>query len=282
LPANVQVIKTPAQNKTLLPARYSELKQEAIEINTIRKKYKLSDTINIGEVIIISKKPDTPQEIKIKTGRSRYGTPDKELIITPSMERYPNILKVIPGRIPGILVNEDATSSRSTITIRGQRALLLRDGIPARIEDIMSIPTYMVDRVDVLNWSPLFGKSSEDGVSGANGVINVITKTGSENNNEVKPLFHSTSLNMKGFDAPRIFYSPKYNTPSASAFAPDTRSTIYWNPNITTGEGRNVSLNYFNSDKTTTIDVNIEGITSDGIPVTGKTRYEVSLSASQK
>lgn len=268
-PANVPVIETQKQLKLIQPDRYSELKQEAILKNATHKKYKLSDTINIGEVIIISNKPDTPQEARVKTGRSKYGMPDKELIITPSLERYVDILQAISGRIPGVLV------TGSVITIRGQTPVLLRDGIPARIEDIMSIPVHMVDRVDVLNWSPLFGKSSEDGITGANGVINIITKSGGENDNTVKPLFHSTSLNMKGFDAPRIFYSPKYETPVQSAFTPDTRSTIYWEPNIFANTGKDVSLNYFNADNATAIEIKIEGITSEGIPFTGKTKYIV-------
>lgn len=266
LSVNVDDIIT--QTQKFLPINYSELKQEAIVKYAIQKKYKLSDTINIGEVIIVSKKPDSPQETRVKMGRSLYGRPDKELIITSSLERYTNIFQAISGKIMGVRTTE------SSITIRGQTPLLLRDGIPARLEDILSLPTYMVDRVDVLNWSPLFGKSQEDGVTGANGVINFITKTGAINYSE-KPLFYSTSLNLNGFDAPRIFYSPKYNTPQTSAFMPDTRSTIYWEPNIITGDNNNVMLSYFNADKTTTVEINIEGITSEGIPVTGKTRYEV-------
>lgn len=269
LPANVPVIETQQLLKEIQPTLYSELKQVAILKNATHKKYKLSDTINIGEVIILSNKPDTPREARVKTGRSRYGMPDKELIITPTLEIYPDILKAISGRIPGVLV------TGSSITIRGKTPIILRDGIPARIEDIMSIPVHMVDRVDILNWSPLFGKSSEDGITGANGVINIITKSGGENDTTVKPLFHSTSLNMNGFDAPRIFYSPKYNTPVQSAFTPDTRGTIYWEPNISTNTGKDVSLNYFNADNASPVEIRIEGITSEGIPFTGKSRYDV-------
>ena len=57
----------------------------------IRKKYKLSDTINLGEVNIISERHKDPQTVKIESSRLKYGKPDAELIITEQMEGYSNI-----------------------------------------------------------------------------------------------------------------------------------------------------------------------------------------------
>ena len=88
---------------------------------------------------------------------------------------------------------------------------------------------------------------------------------------------HSASILIKGFDAPRIFYSPKYNTPEVSTYIPDSRTTIFWEPNIVVRKDQNVSLSWFNADKTTSIEVKVEGITSEGIPLIGKTKYEISL-----
>ena len=34
-------------------------------------------------------------------------------------------------------------------------------------------------------------------------------------------------------------------------------------------------LNYYNGDNTSTMDITLEGITTTGIPVTGKAEYEV-------
>jgi hypothetical protein len=38
---------------------------------------------------------------------------------------------------------------------------------------------------------------------------------------------------------------------------------------------KNVFLNFYNADNSSIIRVTVEGITTNGIPVTGKTEYEV-------
>jgi hypothetical protein len=244
--------------QSFLLGKYSELKQEAIVKNSIRKKYKLSDTIDIEEVFVTARKREQSENVHVS--RSSYIKPDQELIVTPDMETRPDISALIAGRIPGVEV------SGTTITVRGQTPLTMVDGIPN--VDIYMVPPYMIDRIDVLYWSSLFGSR------GANGIINIITKRGDINYTD-KPESHSANIKIKGFDAPRIFYSPKYSAPDPSAFLPDTRNTIFWEPNIIVGKGQNVLLSCFNADKATPIEIIVEGITGGGIPVTGKARYEV-------
>ena len=80
---------------------------------------------------------------------------------------------------------------------------------------------------------------------------------------------------MKGFNAPRIFYSPKHESGDKSAFLPDTRTTAFWEPNIKVEKNGKSTIEYFNADKPTKINITVEGITPEGLPVTGKTIYEV-------
>ena len=70
----------------------------------IRKKYKLSDTISLGEVNIISERHKDPQTVKIERSRSKYGKPDDELVITEQMVGYSNLIEIIRGKIPGVEV----------------------------------------------------------------------------------------------------------------------------------------------------------------------------------
>jgi hypothetical protein len=60
-----------------------------------------------------------------------------------------------------------------------------------------------------------------------------------------------------------------------SAFIPDNRSTILWEPNIEVDNNRESSVQFFNADKPVKISIVVEGITREGIPVTGRTSYEV-------
>ena len=82
-------------------------------------------------------------------------------------------------------------------------------------------------------------------------------------------------LNLTGYSAARIFYSPQHGSESDSAFAPDLRSTLLWEPDINLKGDKDVILNFYNGDNSGVIRLNAEGITSSGIPVTGSAEYEI-------
>jgi len=255
-PAGISLMT--ADNEALLPVDFPKRRQEVTFISAERKKYKLSDTISIGEVIVTANKPDSPQTIRINKGRAGYGTPDRELIITPEMDnKYPDLFRLATSNIQRV------NWTGSGITIGGLNPKILLDGmeIPEMDYDLVKgIPANMIDRIDVID-KPL-GK-----------MINFITKAELTAVNK-QPL-HSVSFIIKGYDSPRLFYSPKHKKPDEFAFMPDTRSTIFWEPNILTGKENTFNISYFNADKATIIKIIVEGITSEGIPVTGKLRYEV-------
>jgi len=255
-PADIEELSP--QNQLFLTRRYSDLRKEAILKKIQRESYKLSDTISVGEVFVTSTRREPIDNVHIS--RSQYIKPDNELIITPDLENRSSLSSVVSGRLRGVEV-----SDLGEITVRGQTPLILLDGIPGR--DISLIPPYMIDRIDVLYWSSLYGHQ------GANGIINVITKRG-ENSLAEKPEAYKAKITLKGYDFPRIFYSPKHNT-NEPAYMSDTRSTIHWEPNVILENNGSASISYFNADKTTTIEVKAEGITSDGIPLTSRIRYDV-------
>lgn len=64
-------------------------------------------------------------------------------------------------------------------------------------------------------------------------------------------------------------------TNSTSEYSPDLRSTLYWKSDITLDGSNKVILNYYNGDNASLIRIIAEGITTTGIPVTGKAEYEV-------
>jgi hypothetical protein len=133
---------------------------------------------------------------------------------------------------------------------------------------LQALQVSMIDRIDVLNASPLYG------MSGANGVINIITRVGLR-----RPLEklgpNAASVIINGYDAPRIFYSPKHDSDSKSVYLPDIRTTIFWEPNITIEKNLKSTLQYFNADNPNKISIVVEGITEEGIPLTGKIKYDV-------
>jgi hypothetical protein len=250
--------------------------QEAYEIKrSIRKKYTLADTILIDEVMILAKRKETPREFQVNQIRLVYGQPDKEVIITPQMESARSISDILIGRVSGLTLSKPTRTS-SGIRIHGlttfsdnQEPLFLLDGMVSSYEEVNSIPKNWIDRIDVIKSA----KAAAFGIRGASGVISVITKT--SENITYKPVYYAVSTDISGYDAPRIFYSPKYSSSLQTGYEPDLRSTLYWLPDIKVVTNQDYLVKYFNADISSTYSIIVEGITSDGIPVTGKTEYVV-------
>jgi hypothetical protein len=243
---------------------------------SIRKKYKLSDTISIGEVHIISEKHKDPQTIKIESSRLKYGTPDAELIITDHMEGYTNLAELMKGKFAGVEVvlvgGKYYIYFRGLSTINGDpNPLLLIDGNPVSFDELPDIPISQIERIDVLK---NVASTTIYGLRGGCGVINLITKAGGVPDVH-KPVDYSAKLKISGYSDSRIFYSPTYLKDSNSDYNPDLRSTLYWKPDINLESTKEVILNYYNGDNSSLIRIIAEGITTTGIPVTGKAEYEV-------
>lgn len=270
-----------------------EYKLEATYKLELKKKYKLSDTINIGEVIITATKIETPQEVKIRESRRIYATPDKELIIPITSENYAgDVFNYLSGRISGVQIVRGVNNcsirypNDVQIYIRGKYinqevqcdnevkeikigALILLDGYELDADGIgfvLNTPMYAIDRIDVLTSSPLYG------MRGANGVINIITKQ-QIRRDPAELSSNSHYYSIKGFDVPRVFYSPNYDDPERQTNDPDFRSTIYWKPVIKVGRNKTVTLEFYNSDNTGLHCITAEGITNEGIPLSGKVKY---------
>lgn len=254
----------------------SKLRSYYIINEAIRKKYKLSDTISIGEVHIVSERHKDPQTIKIESSRLKYGTPDAELIITDHMEGYTNLAELMKGKFAGVEVvlkgGKYYIYVRGLSTINGDpNPLLLIDGNPVSFDELPDIPISQIERIDVLK---IVASTTVYGLRGGCGVINLITKAGGVPD-VYKSVEYSAKLKISGYNDSRIFYSPTHLKDSNSDYNPDLRSTLYWNPDINLESNKEVTLNYNNGDNASIIKIIAEGITKDGIPITGTAKYEI-------
>jgi hypothetical protein len=243
---------------------------------SIRKKYKLSDTINVGEVNILAERHKDPQETKIENSRSKYIKPEGEVIFTDQMVHYQCPIEVLRGRIAGLEVTGGYPNYgihiRGISTLTGSTLpLVLVDGNVSGFDELINMPVNFIDRIDVLKSG---GACAIFGLRGSNGVINIITKTGG-GVFKYTSVTYSANKRFSGYDAPRIFYSPSHLTNSTSEYIPDLRSTLYWRPDIRLVDSNNVILKYYNGDNSSLIRIIAEGITTNGIPVTGMAEYEV-------
>ncbi|MBP3420602.1 MAG: hypothetical protein J6K74_08470 [Marinifilaceae bacterium] len=113
------------------------------------------------------------------------------------------------------------------------------------------------------------------GPKGKNGAI-VITR-----NLEFVPPYKQlpsiVTFTPLGYQRNAQFYVPAYQVDEVRAALkdiPDERKTLYWNPKVVIDGSGVVDLNFTTSDKYTTFNVIVEGITKDGTPLHKEYQFE--------
>lgn len=263
----------------------SETEHEFIIRKSKDIKLMLSDTIQLGEVKIVARRniaaPDYQTQTAYAVQRVAPGIPDVTIKITPKDERFTNFRDIIRKGVSGVRVETTNDVSESGIRIRGSslEPLFMLDGITVPYDMVATIPIKWIDRIEVLKSGGIATSFSQTGAKDKsletepkfNGVISIITKP-EERREEKMSVYHSVNRIVKGYDVPRIFYSPDY-TSASTPYMPDMRSTLFWNPDVTLID--NETIEYYNADNKGNVMIVVEGITSDGIPVTGSVKYEV-------
>ncbi len=246
-----------------------EFIEDAITKTNILKRYSLSDTIPIEEVMIKTMRRTPPD------GHRRiYGEADNVLEVTDDFSHFSDIFLFMQGRIPGVMISgqypDYYVQIRGISNLSGiSQPLFLLDGISIEMESIVSVPVSMVDKIEVLKT-----RTSIFGFRGAHGVISVFTKTGHSSRPDL-PVLYSINTVIRGYHDARTFYAPRYNKPRPEHQMPDLRTTIHWEPFVQTTDTGSQEITFFNADNPATIYIIVEGITRDGIPLYSRTSYQV-------
>ncbi|WP_273566333.1 hypothetical protein [Maribacter halichondriae] len=112
------------------------------------------------------------------------------------------------------------------------------------------------------------------GARGASGVIAVYTNRGFQLDNLTPQEYPGiTKFKIPGFFKAREFYTPDYAKEKPEK--PDYRTTLFWEPEVTLNDEGESSLDFYTGDQTGGYWVKVEGITSDGRPVSGLYDIEV-------
>lgn len=196
----------------------------------------------------------------------------------------------LQGKITGVIfkmVIEDPGSRVKNYVLKafsgvgmGAPMLVVIDGMDMSRSDINSIPVADIQSIEVLRSG---GYVSAYGMRASGGALIITTKKGDidydadlhselEKNNKKNNLIF---IDAKGYTAYRKFYSPDYSNPSGNNTIPDLRSTIYWQPNITTHEDGRATIDFYNADNAGTYNVVIEGLSENGKPGNAFFTYEV-------
>ncbi len=174
-----------------------EFIEDAITRANILKRYSLSDTIFIEEVMVKTMSRSPPD------GHQRiYGEADNVVEVTDQLSHYNDIFQLIQGRVPGVMISIQYPNY--SIQIRGisnlsgiSQPIFLLDGTPVDMAVIVSIPVFSVDKIEVLKD---ISKTALFGFRGAHGVISVFTKTGRSSSYDI-PLLYSINTVIRGYHA---------------------------------------------------------------------------------
>jgi len=184
------------------------------------------------------------------------------------------MLQALQGKVAGLDITPMANAAEMPmVRIRGARAfnngnepLIVIDGVPQEKYDLTNIIANDIESVTVLKDAEAIGRY---GARAANGVILIQSKP---LRNE-KLRFNITGNSQYAtryftsegpvLTVARRFYTPVYKS-TVTDERNDFRETIYWNPTIQTDKEGKATVEFYNSDATTTFRAIAEGIGYNG------------------
>jgi len=237
--------------------------QNSRNLYDVQLKYGLGNHV-LKEVVIKDKR------IMLKNSSNLNGPGNADQVLTSDQfSGCPSIQTCLQGRLFGVIFRNGLPYST-----RGGAMTISVDGIFMPTDELNTLNMDDIASVEVLRTPSYY--SIYGAQAGAGGVLLITMKRGDENNAYLsRPAPGIITCSPKGYYTSRQFYSPKYDDPKINAALADLRSTIYWNPNVTTDKDGNASFDFFNAGSKGTYRITIEGIDSDGNLARQIYRYKV-------
>ncbi len=202
--------------------------------------------------------------------------------VSPMNTDFPtgNVMEALNGRVPGVQVQNSSANAGATnfINIRGSNSLAggnsqplyVLDGTPLASDiNINFMFGSLVGPDDIASISVLKSPQAATlyGSAGVNGVIFISTKRGLGydyyHDRKMRPArYSSVNVQPRTFTASREFYVPP--PVQRNAARSDFRSTVYWKPDISTGESGEASAYFYNNDALSAFRIIAEGFSGSG------------------
>lgn len=218
----------------------------------------------------------TREKARVDDGHFRLYHRADQVITVTEKDRATNssLLQFLQGRVAGLYIDGAISIRGSSSITRPSTPLILLDGVPIFIDSSVSIGTSIqnVDKVEVLKGT----SAAVYGSRGANGVIAIYTRKGKVAEVREAELVGAIIQRVAGFSSCREFYSPRYTPNNIDSPAPDHRTTLYWDPDITTENGK-AELSFFTADDLGYYRIIVEGISNDGHIYLGSAGLVVAL-----
>jgi hypothetical protein len=258
---------------------FPPVKHQYSPVPTIEQTVFSENAFRISEEFINGRRIIQLQEVQVKATRKKKEIMDSPLLALAdksfNREKIEELnathLEELLWRFPGIQIKGNKFIIRGLGGFQKEAiAAIAVDGVIVESHeddstfDLNQINMMDIERVDIFNG---INAVAAWGSRGRSGVISITTRKGEfTSSRENKIQFNSKTIYPLGYIVPDEFYSPKYETEAQKAnFVPDLRSTLFWKPNVNTGEDGKASLDFYTSDDLSSYSVVVEGITDDGL-----------------
>jgi hypothetical protein len=244
------------------PGKYIDLSTLILSIDSSFE----GRTVLMDEILIKSTKiADDPYDVPGKL----YRNPSRRIDMDSIPVHYQSLqfFDILRRYVPGLAVRGYPPGLQ--VELRGPRSftgnsepLIVLDGVPVDADYMYYHPSTDISFIDVVQTS----NAGIYGAFGGNGVIAVYSKSRAarypENVRKGMIDFIFTGYSMR-----REFYSPNYDIADEKHVKPDYRSTLYWEPTLTTNDQGNIRFSFYTSDETARYRIEVEGMAYNGIPV---------------
>jgi hypothetical protein len=223
------------------------------------------------------------KEVKITAGKRKRvfgidlileGHSDQTVRYKAGDASFINLYDWLKFRVPNIQFRRDDTDECGPVDVAVSRNEVMKivvDGrtiSPCESQDFFQMDPADIERLDII-------RSNQALINMIGGsALAFTTKRGV---GAMRIMYNPSMINFnpRGYNTVREFYSPVYNNDGNDSRVVDLRTTLYWNPGLTTGTDGKVKFNFFNSDGLGTHRVLVEGINADGTLGRQIFRYEV-------
>lgn len=258
----------PFKQKTATVEAYKEKSKKIVVTNfEFDKDRELLDEVNIKTTKITKEELDNIARKRRTKGNFE---PSYRIIVDDmGMHGAADFMGLI-ANIPGVTIGRtyDAETSQDYIVnLRGMEPEYYLDGIKVSLNVAKSIPQMNIDFIDIRQ----AGHAAANYAFAFSGVIAIYTKQGSRSSTDISKITNrkagSISFKLDGFYNSREFYAPDYSFEDRNLSMEDSRTTLYWNPNIIVTKDNIATPFFYTSDDRGRFQIEVEGITETGIPI---------------
>lgn len=231
-----------------------------------KKVYRTAVVLN--EVVIKAKATPKPSHTDYPALSGLSAIPD-QLIPGDRFKGCPILLDCLKSGTMG-LTYQDENFYVSRDYNMGSRTpvQVFLNGMPVDANNLTTVNSSDVESVEVFLRDEL---GTVNRTYNTNGVLVVNTKKAPKGTpiklsdlKELLPQSNFLNFTPLGYQKTRQFYSPKYDVHKTGPATIDLRSTIYWNPSLSTDKTGKASVEYYNADGRGSYRAVLEGIDKEG------------------